>query len=136
MAVQVDYFDLFNRKLYEFMDDLMFISPDMERQFTVFKDVLGWAIAVNKSYPCGIFESTVSIPYGDQIKKRDENFFLAESYTYYDEMYKQYYNDLNIVEKLKNVWRVLNDHNKTVVWQYMDVLLELANRTKQAGKGT
>lgn len=124
----VDYYDLFNRKLYEFLEDLIYISPDMERQFTVFKDVLGWAIAVNKTYPCGIFESTVLDPYHDQIKNRDEQFFLKEKYETYNEYYKSYYNELNIVEKLKNVWRTLDDHNKETVWQYMDVLLQLACR--------
>lgn len=127
----VDYYDLFNRKLSEFMDDLILVCPDMERTFTVFKDVLGWAIAVDKRYPCGIFESTVLVPYGDQIKQRDEKFFLAEAYTTYNDMYKHYYNDLNIVEKLKGIWKTLNEHNKKTVWQYMDVLLELARRTKQ-----
>ena len=128
----VDYFDLFNRKLYEFMDDLIYICPDVERQFTVFKDVLGWAIAADKSYPSGIFESTVTVPYGDQIKQRDEKFFLKEAYNEYNDMYKSYYTDLNIVEKLKNVWTTLNDHNKKTVWQYFDVLVELSNRTKAA----
>ena len=129
--VNMDYFDLFNRKLAEFMDDLIIACPDVERQFTVFKDVLGWAIAMDKRYPCGIFESTVMVPYGDQIKKRDENFFLQKAYTEYNDMYKQYYNDLNIVEKLKNVWSTLDDHNKETVWTYMEVLMQLVLRTQK-----
>lgn len=130
--MSVDYFDLFNRKLNEFMDDLIMICPpEMERQFTIFKDVLKWAIAFNKTYPCEIFESTVIKPFGHQIKERNEEFFLRETYETYNSYYKNYYNDLNIVEKLKNVWNTLDNHNRKIVWQYFDVLVVLAERTHQ-----
>ena len=135
MATSIDYYDLFNRKIHEFMDDLISICPpEMERQFTIFKDVLRWAIALHKTYPCEIFESTVIKPFEDHIRNRNEEFFLTESYTTYNEYYKNYYNDLNIVEQLKTVWKTLNPHNKNIVWQYFDVLVVLAQRTHTPAK--
>ena len=72
--------------------------------------------------PQEMFNSCVAVPYGDKINTKNEDFFLEEC------VYNAQYADINIVNKLKNKWRTLNDDNKEVVWKYLHVLMALNSK--------
>jgi hypothetical protein len=60
-----------------------------------------------------------------QIKERDERFFLEYDYssdTEGEEPLEQ------TLEKLRGMWRELNEHNRKVVWDYVNLIMELARR--------
>jgi hypothetical protein len=125
-----DMHDLFNRKLEEFIDDLIFIYPNAV-DFKKFKTTLEWTTAIDKKAPHYFFDVCVVEPYQDKVLQRDETFFLCESYVKYNDYMQLYGQDLDIFQKIKQVWKKLDAHNKENIWKYMQVLVYLANACKK-----
>jgi len=127
MMQDIDLFDLFNRKIIEFAKDLIYIFPSMN-DFKIFLDSCVWSAAIDKAAPQALFEHLVVKPFGEKILHRDESFFLYESYNDYNEYMQHYGHDLNLIHKLKGIWKNLDDENKGMIWKYMQVLLVLSQK--------
>ena len=113
---------LFNKKLMGFADDLLLICPDMP-EIVLFKTTLSVCIPMTPNLPQQVFHSTVTQKYSDSIISKNEAVLLNESY---DDLT----NDLDIIEKIKHIWKTLSDDNKNAVWQHLQVLLVLSNRVQ------
>jgi hypothetical protein len=61
----------------------------------------------------------------EPIKTRDERFFLEYDYTTVTEGEEPLEQTL---EKLRGMWRELSEHNRKVVWDYVNLVMELARR--------
>jgi hypothetical protein len=112
-----DYVELFNRKLVEFIDDLIVTFPDFQ-DLTVYRGLLLAAVAIDKTSPQTVFNNTVAIPYEAHILEKNEEFLINESYT-------QSGADQGLVDKLKVIWKGMDADNKEIVWKYMQVLIAL-----------
>lgn len=123
----IDNYDLFNKKLTEFVDDLVYIFPEVH-DFRILKRVLSVTIEFQKPFAQTMFNNCVAKPYSKQINEKDETFLLQETYEEYDQYIKEYQNDLNLVQKLKNIWKDLDHENKETIWTYFQVLLILNER--------
>ena len=119
--------DLFNKKLSEFIDDLVYIYPSV-KDFQLFKTTCNWASKLDKNAPQYFFNVCVVEPYEAKVMSRDEDFFLCETYVEYNDYMNQYGHNLDIVEKLKRIWKTLDDGNKDVIWKYLQVLVYLSNQ--------
>ena len=108
--------DLFNRKLYEFVDDLVAIYPALN-DLRVFKASLYAVNMMDPGYSRRYFRENFGIPFEKQIMARDEKFFLQK-----DE-YKD--GDVDIVSRIKTLWVDMLPYNKDTVWKYMQVLVYL-----------
>lgn len=126
----VNQYELFNRKIVEFIENLIYIFPEVN-DFKVFKTACDWAIGMDVTSAQQIFNICVGQPYEVQIMEKDEKFFLKENYDEYNDYIKLYGNDMNLVEKLKNIWSIIDESNKEVIWQYMQVLIFLNKRCLQ-----
>ena len=84
-------------------------------------NMLELAIYIDKKSPHKMFDNTVAKLYRDKIISKNEDFFL-------DEQYNTAYNDINLINKLKTVWKTIDNSNKEIIWQYMNVLLILNDR--------
>jgi hypothetical protein len=111
-----DVHELFNRKLVEFVDDLIVTFPQFA-DFVGYRTLLMGAIALDKTSPRQIFNQTVAIPYEKYILEKNEVFLLQETYA---TTTKQ-----GLVDQLKQVWRTMDDSNKESIWKYMQVLVIL-----------
>jgi CTP synthase (UTP-ammonia lyase) len=115
---------LFTRKLDEFVDALASTFPEIP-DFNILRTTM--RLGLNKSsLPFDTFIRHVYVPYAEQIAKKDERFFLNEDYT--QQMSDAVLTDMNIVDKLKGVWKSLDEDNKNVIWQYLQVLVVLAGK--------
>ena len=114
---------MFNKKLLEFISDLILVCPDIN-PLKVFKMSVNMATITDKKLPESAFYETVVIPYGKKVVDKDEAFFLSESY----DAVKN--SDLNLIEQLKGTWRTLDACNKITVWNYLQVLLVLSNKAR------
>lgn len=112
----VDYHEVFNKKLIEFVDDLVSSFNGLE-DFVVYKNLLNACVLVDKTAPQVMFHQTVVIPYEQHIKEKNESFLLNETYNVGV--------DQGIVDKLKGIWKSLDTENKDVIWKYMQVLVVL-----------
>ena len=121
--------DVFNNKLVEFAKDLCYIFPSVN-DFHIFLTACEWSICIDKKSPQSFFHSLVVHPFKDKILKKDESFFLCESYEEYSDYMKHYGHDLNLVQKLKKIWQTLDEGNKNIIWKYMQVLMCLSLKCK------
>lgn len=128
---QVDNFDLFNMKIMEFADDLIYICPEVS-DFRIFKTACEWAIGMDKKNAYNIFKMCIGQPYEQQILTRDEKFFLQESYDEYQPYIQMYGQDLNITNKLKKIWSTLDQVNKDNIWKYFQLLLVLSKKCSES----
>lgn len=114
--------EMLNRKMCEFIDDLTYSFPEFN-DFKLFKNMLEMAIYIDKRSPHKMFDDTIAKLYRDKIISKNEDFFL-------DEQYNASYNDINLINKLKAVWKTIDNGNKETIWQYLNVLLILNDRCK------
>lgn len=114
-------YDLFNRKLKEFADELVSIYP-RENDFKIFQTALCGILMIDKKMPQNYFDTYVVIPFEHKITIKDENFFLQKQE--YD------HSDLDIVSRLKNVWGNMNSENKAAIWKYMQVLVYICKQCR------
>lgn len=112
---------MFNRKIDEFVNDLIVAFPEIN-DFKVFKSMLELTIYMDPTAPQRMFNDTVAKKYTEKILDYNESFFLEEA------SYDENYTDINLVNKLKGVWKSLDTHNKSIIWKYLHVLLQLNRR--------
>ena len=119
----IDNFNLFNSKLIEFANDLIYIFPNVE-DFKIFKFACEWFVVVDKEYPERFFKYCMGDVYDDKIIQKDESFFLEESFTHI----KYYGHDMNLISKLKKIWTNLDNTNKDCIWKYLNILMLISKR--------
>lgn len=123
----IDSLIVFNKTLTEFIDDLIFICPDIP-DLRVLQSTFRFCTNVNDKFGIELFYQCVTAPYKDLIFVKDEQFFLQENYTEYQPYMLEYGTDLNIIEKLKSIWKQLDADNKEKVWKYLQALILLNNK--------
>jgi hypothetical protein len=122
----VNMHDLFNKKLAEFIDDLIYIYPTID-DFKVFRTTSFAASILDIKGPQVYFQLYVVEPYETKIMARDEQFFMRQTY---DDDTNQ---NLDIVAKLKNVWGTMLAQNKEIIWKYLQVLVYLSKQCTRGG---
>lgn len=127
--------DLFNKKFIEMLEDLVLVlgheCPDQVAQFEGFKVFTNTCILVDKSSPQQLFNRSVCIPYEKYIIEKDEAFFLNKTYDTKEPLVNGMDNS-SLIDKLKSVWRKLDNNNKETMWKYMQVLVALNRRCLSA----
>ena len=128
MAAEMDN-TLFNKKVTEFMADLILAYPEIE-QFKALKGAFTLLKNVSEDTPVKMFKTNVLSKYKKQIDERDEQFFLARED--YDEDISQvtshveYWKDF--IQFLKKLWLTMNDENKEAIWNHLKVLTLIASQ--------
>lgn len=61
--------------------------------------------------------------YKSSIQKKDEDFFLSETYDFNNSSYTD-----QIISRLKVHWSTLDQKNKDTIWLYLSVLLKLSEK--------
>ena len=116
------FLDAFYGQFHDFLDQLIRVFPD-DSDFPAYKTGL---TLFQKTNP-RIVPEQVHIhvtPFETSIRARDEKFFLDYQFSEYADD-----NALDlIISKMKVLWAGMSDGNKTVVWDYLTLLLDLASR--------
>lgn len=116
------FLDAFYSQFSEFLDQLIKVFPN-DSDFLAYKTGL---FLLQKTNPALVPEQVVLHvgPFESTIQARDERFFKDHGFEQYAED-----NALDlIIKKMKERWDMLSDNNKTVVWDYTILLLNLARR--------
>lgn len=120
------YYESFNNKLGEFLNDLIATFPEMN-DLKVLKTGLQLAKTIDLKMPQKVFDEHVAGVYEQQILEKDEQFFLAQDYHHVASVHGI---DLDIISKLKHIWTTLDSENQTVIWKYLHVLILLNRKCK------
>lgn len=130
MAVANNVYDLFNTKLQNFMDDLNLVLGDEFTEFAWLRGACKIFSSINPKQNAQFFLEHVNKPYEDNIRRKDEAFFLDHQY---DAVTKDAQDNLNLVNLLKNIWSELSPENKEAIWAHLNVLVTLANKCAECG---
>lgn len=125
---RADPFDLFNRKLTDFVADLHPVIGHMS-EYAFVSSCVKWCIQFDPRKNQEFFDRYVMAPYEDRIMRRDEQFFLNDSLGGYSE-------DMNVggvVQLIKQVWATnMSDADRSAVWAHLHVLAVLNRHCRDA----
>ena len=116
------FFDAFYGQFHDFLDQLIQVFPE-DSDFPAYKTGL---TLLQKTNPRIVPEQVVVhvTPFEKSIRARDEKFFLEHQFPDYADD-----NALDLViTKMKGLWETLSLTSKTVVWDYLTLLVDLAPR--------
>ena len=116
------FLDAFYGQFHDFLDQLVQVFPD-DSDFPTYKTGLSLLQKTNPKLVPEQVALHVS-PFEASIRSRDEKFFL-------DHQFPEYADDNAldlIITKMKGLWTTLSGTSKTVVWDYLILLLDLAKR--------
>jgi len=127
------YYEIFNNKLTNFIDDLIIVFPN-DNDFKLFKNTINLVKLANKKLLLKYFKLGVNEEFQNNILNKNEKFFLDNNYrSVLDNskiatvINKDNVND-KLIEKLKEYWTQLNDDNIETVWNYFNILLQLSKK--------
>ena len=118
----------FNNVLTDFIDDCIRVFPE-DTDFKVYKKGVNLLVKVNPKKVLTVFTEYTSI-YREKILVKEEDFFLNTDYTDIVSSNSKYSESdiFNIINKIKGYWVELNDSNKTKIWDYMILLINISDK--------
>jgi len=117
----------FNKKFEEFLGDLITTFPE-DKDFRDFKNSFNLLKNIDDKKPIQIFQMYAPM-YREQLLSRNEQFFLQNDYS---ELSKEKNITSELIGKLKNYWVELNEENRDIVWKYLIILINLADKHSAA----
>lgn len=124
--------ELFNNKLTEFLKELVQTFPS-DTDFKLFQASVRVLKLADEKKPLELFNSGLTDEYKENIRNKNEEFFLNNDYSDVlnnEHLKKHNDNDINdkLINKLKGYWKELDDNNREIVWQYFTILLKICDR--------
>lgn len=126
--------ELFNNKLTEFLKELVQTFPS-DTDFKLFQASVRVLKLADEKKPLELFNSGLTDEYKENIRNKNEEFFLNNDYSdvlnnEHLKKHKHNDNDINdkLINKLKGYWKELDDNNREIVWQYFTILLKICDR--------
>lgn len=119
---------LFNEKLADFVNRMIVVNPSV-KDFKVFLKSCEFITNIDHRLPMQIFKYCVTDPYRDQINKRDESFFLNESYDEYGNIMNIYGYSFDLINRFKTLWCTYSDKEKNEIWNYLTLLCNLSSNS-------
>ena len=123
--------ELFNNKLTEFLKELISTFPE-DPDFKLFQASVRVIKLANEKKPLELFNSGLTPEYKENIRSRNEKFFLDNDYSdvLSNPNLTNTDDDVNnkLINKLKGYWSKLDEDNKNIVWQYFTILLKICDK--------
>ncbi len=119
----LDPHELFNRKVLDFVEDLEPLLRHLP-EYRLLAASTQWMRTIDARQNQRIFEEWVAVPFGEQIRRRDEGFFLRA------DVDRTHVNatGFGVIAMLRDVWLGLSDGDKDAIWSHLQVLLVLGER--------
>jgi len=114
----------FNRTFKEFVDDLITVFPN-DTQFRMVKLTIGAMLMASPNMLYEGYRDRVALPYGEKILAHDEGFFMDANF---NEQTTDIEDAGKVIDRIKQMYRTMNETNRAVVWKYMRVLTLLSNK--------
>jgi hypothetical protein len=123
------YYEIFNSKCNEFIDDLVLSFPEFRDQFSSIKTGLSFISTLDIKTPCTIYKNHVLSKYGDAIINKNEDIFLKENkfYEYENQNDEKYWG--SFIGSIKEIWTTLDKTNKDIIWDYFKLLNTISKMT-------
>ena len=111
-----DYILAFNKLIYEVLESVSNVLPEYQSEIKKLIKYVKFTIKFNKSYFVNNFKIELKSKKKllDYIKNKHDLMII-----------KTYGNKKSKIRKLIIVWVSLSEHNKSIVWQYINLLIRL-----------
>lgn len=114
----------FNTQLMNLIKELIRLYPN-DSDFVLMKHTIFFASTSSTATPRKVFSKNIK-PYVKYIEDRDESFFLNTSTeTYIAAVPDGDEKDSKLIDKLKQIWKNMDDKTHESVWLYLNVLIKL-----------
>ena len=114
--------DAFFTQFHEFMGQLINVFPNDE-DFPAYDAGVSLVQRINPAMVFSEFNKHVG-PFEDVIRAKDDNFFMNHTFASLEPDNTME----NVIQKLKGYWAELSDQNKSSIWDYIILLLDIAKR--------
>ena len=121
----VEPFELFNRKMQDFIEDLEPLLRHVA-EYQILAKSTQWLWAMDARQNQQLFHEWVVTPFEAQIRARDEEFFLRVEVSSSVPS-----NSVGVVSMLRNEWHGLSASDRTAVWSHLQVLVVLSERCRR-----
>jgi hypothetical protein len=118
--------NVFNEKFSEFIKDLIETFPD-DKDFKLCKQSFTLLQMVDEKKPAEMFQ-IYAMKYKERIMNKEENFFLKHDFKEELEKSDDPNFSVELLLKLKQCWKTLEQKNKDVIWSYLELLYKIENR--------
>ena len=116
------FMDAFFTQFHEFMGQLIKVFPNDE-DFPAYDAGVSLVQRMNPAMVFSEFNKHVG-PFEDVIRAKDDNFFMNHTFASLEPDNTME----NVIQKLKGYWAELSDQNKSSIWDYIILLLDIAKR--------
>ena len=116
------FMDAFYNQFADFVSQLQKVFPE-DTDFPTYATGLRLMRMTNPLYIVKQFQASV-LPFEESIRAKKEDFFLT-----YD--FSQLGAEgwlMEVIAKLKGMWSTLSENNKKCIWDYINLLLDIAKR--------
>lgn len=117
----MNYLEKFNETFILFIKDLVQAFPS-DAEFKLYQIALQGITYTDPDLVREMFHEHVTVKFEKEIMNKDEQFFLQQDYSSYQQKYAK---ASSIIQKLKTSWGLLDEENRSIVWKYLKVLLAL-----------
>ena len=116
------FMDAFFTQVHEFMGQLIKVFPN-DDDFKMYDDSVSLVQKMNPGMVLSEFNKHVG-PFEDVIRAKDDNFFMYHTFSSLepDDTME------NVIQKLKGYWAGMSEQNKSSIWGYIILLLDIAKR--------
>jgi hypothetical protein len=116
------FMDAFFTQFHEFMGQLIKVFPD-DTDFKMYDDGVALVQRMNPGLVISEFGKHVG-PFDEVIRRRDDAFFMNHTFDSLepDNTMEQ------VIQKLKGYWAAMSDQNKSSIWGYIILLLDIHKR--------
>lgn len=118
--------NVFNEKFSEFIKDLIETFPD-DKDFKLCKQSFTLLQMVDDKKPAEMFQ-IYAMKYKERIMNKEENFFLKHDFKEELEKSDDPNFSVELLLKLKQCWKTLEQKNKDVIWSYLELLYKIENK--------
>jgi hypothetical protein len=112
----------FNAAVMEFLDDLSASFPAC-RPIASVREVFEMGVKVNKRMPVRLLHERMMVPFGDKIRRHDEDFFMNRDYS--KEIDSGWAAGADMVGVLKGLWSTMSETDRECVFRHLDVIVGL-----------
>lgn len=116
------FMDAFFTQFHEFMGQLIKVFPNDE-DFPAYDAGVSLVQRINPAMVFSEFNKHVG-PFEDVIRAKDDTFFMNHTFASLEPDNTME----NVIQKLKGYWSELSDQNKSSIWDYIILLLDIAKR--------
>lgn len=118
--------NVFNEKFSEFIKDLIETFPD-DKDFKLCKQSFTLLQMVDDKKPVEMFQ-IYAMKYKERIMNKEESFFLKHDFKEELENSHDPNFSVELLLKLKQCWKTLEQKNKDVIWSYLELLYKIENK--------